>query len=46
MNLEEKIEELRETLNRMLDDKESYEYQEILEVSTKLDELIYRFYTK
>lgn len=46
MNLDKEIEELREILNKMLDNKESYKYQEILEVSTKLDELIYRFYTK
>ena len=30
----------------MLDDKQAYEYNEILEVSTKLDELIYKFYIK
>ncbi|UZT06171.1 aspartyl-phosphate phosphatase Spo0E family protein [Clostridium sp. LQ25] len=40
MGLKEEIEEVRDRLNEMMKNKEQEDYEEILKVSIKLDELI------
>lgn len=42
--LEEKIENLREELNELMDNRDRYDYNEILNISVKLDKLIYNYY--
>lgn len=42
--LEVKIEKLREKLNEFMGNREAHEYEEILDVSIKLDKLIYKYY--
>lgn len=42
--LEVKIEKLREKLNELMGNREAYDYKDILNVSVKLDKLIYEYY--
>lgn len=42
--LEVKIEKLREKLNELMGDRDAYDYKDILNVSIKLDKLIYKYY--
>lgn len=42
--LELKIETLREKLNKLMGNREVYKYEDILNISIKLDKLIYEYY--
>ena len=42
--LEIKIEKLREKLNEFMGNRDAYDYNDILNISVKLDELIYNYY--
>lgn len=42
--LEVKIETLREKLNKLMGNREVYKYEDILNISIKLDKLIYEYY--
>lgn len=42
--LEVKIEKLRDKLNKLMGNREAYDYKDILNVSVKLDKLIYEYY--
>lgn len=44
VELEVKIEELRGNLNELMGNREAYKYDDILDVSVKLDKLIYEYY--
>lgn len=42
--LEVKIEKLREKLNELMGNREAHKYEDILDVSVKLDKLINQYY--
>lgn len=44
VELEAKIEKLREKLNELMGNRDAHDYRDILNVSVKLDKLIYEYY--